>query len=241
LFEGGNVSKCCRFNPKIPLLLYANLKASLKRRKVLKNLRNSRLIAILPILLATIAVLSFTPLAHAYGAANWQVAFSGTFAIPGSGNGGFWGWCDFAGGTGTPATSGTSADCQISQYFGPGHAIQVEESISGTAWSEGPCHFPPCVTPTDFFITDGAMTLSGPTVVQMLPTIGSQLQSLGCTISGNTVTCSLSIWEILPPGCSPGNCIYSPDTGIPTKAGHFNLNSVIGQVGELQVQVVQVS
>jgi hypothetical protein len=189
----------------------------------------------------TIAALSFTPLAHAYGAANWQVGFSGTFVTPGSGSSGFWGWCDFAGGTGSPATSGTDADCQLSQYFGPGHIIQVEESIAGTAWGEGPCHFPPCVTPTDFYITSGTMTMVGPTAAQIIAIAGPQLLSVGCTINGSTVTCPLSIWSILPPGCSPGNCIYSPDTGIPTKAGHYNLNSVIGGVGELQVQVVQLS
>jgi hypothetical protein len=70
----------------------------------------------------------------------------------------------------------------------------------------------------------------------------------GCTITGNSVTCPLSLWEVLPPGCSATHsCIYSPDTGIPAAAGHYNLNSAFiatgppGAVGELQVQVVQLS
>src|SRR6266581_2245149 len=209
------------------------------RRKMLENLRNSKLTPILSVLLMAVAALSFTPMVHAYGAANWQVGFAGTFVIPGSGSGGFWGWCDFAGGTGSPATSGTDADCQTSVYFGPNHAIQVEESIAGTAWSEGSCHLQPCITHTDFYITSGTMTLSGPSAAGIIAIAGPQLLSVGCTINGNKVACPLSIWEILPPACSPGNCIYSPDTGIPTQAGHFNLNSVLGQVGDLQVQAVQ--
>src|SRR6266571_2186783 len=91
------------------------------RRRMLENLRNSKLTPILSILLMAVAALSFTPMVHAYGAANWQVGFAGTFVTPGSGSGGFWGWCDFAGGTGSPAASGTDADCQTSVYFGPTH------------------------------------------------------------------------------------------------------------------------
>jgi hypothetical protein len=52
--------------------------------------------------------------ALAYGSANWQITFSGTG--PGFG---FWGWCDFAGGTTFSsglATSGTTGDCQFAEY-----------------------------------------------------------------------------------------------------------------------------
>src|SRR6266702_3874847 len=63
----------------------------------------------------SLAGVAATP-ALAYGAANWQVAFSGTG--PGFG---FWGWCDYSGATsfsfhGLP-TSGTAGDCQFSEYF----------------------------------------------------------------------------------------------------------------------------
>ncbi|HEV2139342.1 MAG TPA: hypothetical protein VGR53_10930, partial [Nitrososphaerales archaeon] len=79
--------------------------------------RNSRkLTAILPLALITFMSLSLVPVTHAYGKANWQVGFAGTITVPGSGGFGFWGWCDFAGGTGSPATSGTDADCQVSTY-----------------------------------------------------------------------------------------------------------------------------
>ena len=62
-----------------------------------------------------------TPSASAYGAANWQLTFAGTGVFPSTGIGfGFWGWCDLAGGTtfnsAGQATSGTSGDCQFSEY-----------------------------------------------------------------------------------------------------------------------------
>jgi hypothetical protein len=200
---------------------------------MLARLHRSKLIAILPVLLVILAAPILAPSAHAYGRANWQAAFAGTFVIPGSGNFGFWGWCALAGGTGSPATSGTDADCEISQYFGTGHSFQVLESISGTAWSEGPCTFPPCATVNDFYITAGTMTLNGPTVVQGVQSGMAQQLPPSCTVSGMTITCPIPVWEFLG--------VYNPDTGIPVVAGHYNLNSFFGHGGELQVQVVQLS
>jgi hypothetical protein len=198
---------------------------------MLKNIRYSKIIALMPISLVAIAALSSTPTAHAYGAANWQIAFAGTFVSPGTGNSGFWGWCALAGGTGSPAASGTDADCQISQYFGTGHALQLQESISGTAWSEGLCTISPCLGPTDFYITDGTMTIRGPTAAQGVHSGQTGSLPPSCTISGTTITCPLAVWEFLG--------VYSPDTGIPAAAGHYNLNSLLNHSGELQVQVVQ--
>ncbi|HEV2139317.1 MAG TPA: hypothetical protein VGR53_10800, partial [Nitrososphaerales archaeon] len=182
---------------------------------------------------------------------NWQVGFAGTITVPGSGGFGFWGWCDFAGGTGSPATSGTDADCQVSTYFHSSSGnFQVKESIMGTAWGEGPCTLPPCLTSTDFYITDGTMTLTGPAAGQIIAIAGPLLVSAGCTITGSTITCPLSVWEVVPPGCIPGGsptlpaCIYAPDTGIPTTPGHYNANSLVsffGAKGEFQVQVNQLS
>jgi hypothetical protein len=184
-------------------------------------------------LLSSFAII---PAVNAYGKANWQTAFAGTFITPGQGSSGFWGWCDFGGGTGSPATSGTDSDCQVATYTHvPGNPsnFQVHESISGTAWDEEPCTFPPCLTTNDFFITAGTMTISGPTVVQALKAgVGGTLPP-SCKISGSTVTCSLSDWELLG--------IYNPDTGVPTAAGHFNLNAFLGQPGEFQIQVNQLS
>ncbi len=189
------------------------------------------------LIVAFVFIASFTliPASSAYGKENWQTTFAGTFVSPGSGNSGFWGWCAFGGGTpssaGAPVTSGTDADCEESFYFGPSHAIQAHESISGTAWDMEPCTIAPCVTPNDFFITSGTMTISGPDVVQHLGTVGPLLLSLGCTITGETATCSLLVWE--------GLGTYNPDTGIPTVAGHYNLNSFLTQPGEFQIQVTQ--
>ncbi len=170
--------------------------------------------------------------------------------LPGQGSFGFWGWCAFGGGTGSPATSGTSADCTLDLYgyntSNPG-AFSVHEAIQGTAWSVAPCtSFCFLQNQQDFMITAGTMTLSGPIALGIINIAGPQLVQAGCTITGGTVTCSLSLWEKLPPGCSQtkGTCIYSPDTGIPAAPGKYNLNSLVklfGFVGEGQIKVVQLS
>ncbi len=115
----------------------------------------------------------------------------------------------------------------------------------GTAWDEETCTLFPCLTATDFFITSGTMTISGPAGGMIIDIAGPPLVSAGCSITGSTITCPLSVWEVVPPGCTPGfNCIYSPDTGIPTTAGHYNQNSLVelfGFKGEFQIQVNQLS
>jgi hypothetical protein len=71
--------------------------------------------------------------AYAYGNDNWQVTFSGTGVVPGTGQGfGFWGWCAFGGGV----SSGNDGDCEFSQYVhGPaGSGFTCEESLDLTAW-----------------------------------------------------------------------------------------------------------
>lgn len=195
-------------------------------------------VALLSIASIAILALAAIPVAHAYGAANWQVGFAGTILSPGSGRGfGFWGWCALAGGTGSPATSGTDADCKIDNYAGstPSGGFQLQASIQGTAWDEEPCTIPPCLTPNDFFITAGSMTISGPTVVQLLQS-GVITPNPFCTISGSTVTCPLWFFEFVG--------LYNPDTGIPTAAGHYNGNTLVhllGFTGEFQIQVTQLS
>jgi hypothetical protein len=84
------------------------------------------------VLAGAVAATSAAP-AMAYGKANWQVTFAGTGIIPSTGLGfGFWGWCDFAGGV----TSGTSGDCQYSQYFHAhaGGGFTCQESVDFTTW-----------------------------------------------------------------------------------------------------------
>lgn len=80
--------------------------------------------------------------AHAAGPANWQMAFSGTGSAPGLGNLGFWGWCDFAGGTafnGRLAVAGTSGDCDYAVYIhGPLVSGTCHENLDLNGWSIGP-------------------------------------------------------------------------------------------------------
>ncbi len=189
--------------------------------------------------------LSLVPVTHAYGAANYQVGFAGTGVLKGSGQQfGFWGWCDFAGGTGSPATSGTDADCKSNNYFqSPSGRIQLTQSIQGTAWDvklntcppnpPGTCA-PPGVTPFDFFITAGTVTLSGPFIL-LLEKSGPPPPV--CTTTGTVITCP--IWFLESVG------FYSPDTGIPAAPGHYSFNSLLslfpGATGELQIQVTQTS
>src|SRR5438128_49847 len=92
---------------------------------------------------AMIGILAASP-ALAYGPANWQVAFSGTGTQPTVGGFGFWGWCDFAGGTtfngAGEATAGTAGDCEYAEYF---HQPTVfgatcHESLDLRSWYIGP-------------------------------------------------------------------------------------------------------
>src|SRR6266851_1320676 len=81
---------------------------------------------------ATLGVFTAIP-ALAYGAENWQVAFSGTGVAPGTGQGfGFWGWCAFGGGV----TSGNNGDCQVAQYVHApsGSGFTCHESLNITSW-----------------------------------------------------------------------------------------------------------
>ncbi len=181
-------------------------------------------------------LLSFVPVTHAYGKSNFQAGFAGTGVLKGSGQQfGFWGWCDFAGGT----TSGNEADCKIDNYFQTSSGrIQFQESIQGTTWDEEPCTIQPCLplgssSPLDFFITAGTVTLSGPLILALEQ---SGPPPPPCTTTGTTVTCP--IWVLEKIG------FYNPDTGIPVVPGHYNLNSLLpafGLVGEFQLQLTQIA
>jgi hypothetical protein len=158
------------------------------------------------ILTASLLVAAAAPVA-AYGAANWQVAFSGTGTQPTVGGFGFWGWCDFAGGTTFDsqghATSGTAGDCQVAEYF---HAPTVsgatcELSADLTGWSIGP---------------NGDFFFSGTDVVH--PT---RLTAFCEAFPGST-------------GSSPFSNV---DSLIPAVPGHQNLNGVFPGLNELQIQV----
>jgi hypothetical protein len=177
--------------------------------------------------------------ASAYGKANWQVAFSGNFnnTSGGGGSSGFWGWCDFAGGV----QNGTDADCSVTNYFfsrsGASTGFLVSERIHGTAWDMEPTQFnPPPLPPLDFFITDGTVTLTGPTV---LKAIAAGMVPPDCTVSGSTATCSIPVLEAAG--------IYGPDTGVPAAAGHYSLANILKMFGQkappgthIDIQVTQI-
>lgn len=184
-----------------------------------------------------------SPSASAYGAANWQAAFSGNFnnASAGGGGVGFWGWCEFAGGV----LTGNDADCSTPFYLHPpgnaSNGMLVMSRIHGSAWDTEPTLFPPPLAPgvNDFFITAGTVTLTGPTVGQA---IAAGLVPTGpglCTVSGSTATCPIPVLEAVG--------IYSPDTGIPAQAGHFSLKSIAESLGftvppgtHINIQVTQI-
>src|SRR4029077_725631 len=152
----------------------------------------------------------------------WQVGFSGTcspqaapsFFCPGGINAGFWGWCAFGGSDSTGA-AGSNADCQIETYFGPGTSLHINYNVTGWVIVAVP---PPAPFPTDFILTTGTITLSGPGVV------------------GNPFgfRAHVPIPFPFPDGtCPPMVC----DTGIPAAPGHYSLHPTPG--AELNIQVTK--
>jgi len=174
--------------------------------------------------ISTVILLSTS--ASAYGAANWQAAFSGNFNSPGS-SFGFWGWCDFVG-----VTSGEDADCALSNYFfgarGASTGFLVAERIQGSAWDVEACSPGFCLAPDtqDFFITDGTVVLSGPNIAQM---VKANFVPPGCTVSGATATCPIPVLE--------GLGFYTPDTGIPAAAGHYAFSA---PGSHIMIQVIRI-
>ncbi len=181
----------------------------------------------LVITLATAIVVA--PRARAYGTSNWQVAFSGNFnnKSAGGNNTGFWGWCAFIG-----VSSGAEADCQFTEYIfnatGANSGALFTFKIKGTAWDmepplvPAPFPLPPGFPTKDFFITAGTVTLTGPTIAQIIasgpPPPGSE-----CTATGSTAMCPIPVLEAVG--------LYSPDTGIPAGPGHFSLKSIFEFLG----------
>lgn len=92
-------------------------------------------------LAAAVALGAATP-ARASGAANWQLAFSGTGTSAVLGDLGFWGWCDFGGGTtyaNGVAVAGTTGDCEYA-YYARNAAVSAtcHESLDLDGWYIGP-------------------------------------------------------------------------------------------------------
>ncbi len=185
-------------------------------------------ILVLTVTLATLGILANAPPAMAYGSnTQWQIGFAGTFHSS-SGVSGFWGWCAF-GGTNS-ATTGTTADCQIENYFfttqlgAPLNPFHV--SMDGTGWliATGSGFLPTDVP--GFFFTGGTAELTGP----------------GAEIIHQLFGVPVGVVFPLSDACNfsnvPASLKNSPcDTGIPAIPGHFNLN---GPGIELQVQVTRI-
>ena len=199
------------------------------------NLNPVKKLAILSTLVLAIGLFAITPATLAYGSgAQWQIGFSGTcnvapacafFGFPPGFTGGFWGWCEFGGSSGSSAvgTTGTSGDCQITTYLNaPGtHAtnpFHISQDVTSWMIATGSAFVLPG-TPS-FFITGGSLELTGPGAPG--PT--------GVTIPLAAV-CNLSN--------IPTSLIGNPacDTGIPAVPGHFSQHPVPGL--ELNIQVNQ--
>lgn len=177
---------------------------------------------------ASLLVAPAIPFAHAYGPAQWQVTFSGTFTnSTAHTTGGFWGWCEFAG-SAADGQSGTSADCQVTTYFFNGAGAStgnlMHQSISGTAWIIKPSTMPPPpgLPANDFFITDGSMSITGPFVVKFISQLPGPVPP-GCSLTGQKATCPLAFWE------SVG--LYNPDTMVPAAPGHYSFANLLEAVG----------
>jgi hypothetical protein len=177
---------------------------------------------------AMLAVLAAMP-ALAYGSSDqWQSGFAGTFITP-NGAFGFWGWCAFGGSNGSSAvgTTGTTADCQIENYFfstrlgEPLNPFQATIDASSWTIATGSAFLPPGVP--GFFLTGGTAEVVGP---------GAQILSF---LFGVPVGTPFSLSTV----CNPAHLAGSPcDTGIPAVPGHFGFT---GQGFEIQIQVTKVS
>jgi hypothetical protein len=127
--------------------------------------------------------------AMAYGAANWQLAFSGTGSSPLLGSFGFWGWCDFAGGTSFTAsglaTAGTRGDCEYAYYSRtPAVSATCHESLDLNGWYIG--------TNGDWFFSGTA-------------TVKPAAQTAFCeSLPGNPATSSFGFMDSLIPA-APGH------------------------------------
>ena len=165
-------------------------------------------LAYVPLTLLALAAFAATP-AHAYGHAQWQVGFSFTCNASPCAGFGFWGWCNF-GGSAADGLSGTSGDCQITNYnrdgaFGiPAFAsFHISQDIHSWHIATGSRILPHGMI--GFFADTGTVEFVGPGAGDVgLPT--------------QTVVNFV-------PLCSHG-LFFLCDTGIPAVAGHYTLSTI---------------
>ena len=171
-------------------------------------------LASIPIAVLVLLAVQPTTTASAYGKANWQTTFAGTFISPGQGGGGFWGWCAFYG-----ETSGDDADCQVSLYQHAVHSqdntITCEVSIDATGWHIDSS--PQLGGAPGFFIDSGQITVHPASKTQAC---------LDANFAGQT--------------SSDGTILTRMDFGLPATPGHYNLNQFVGHPAELQETIVHV-
>src|SRR5712692_8382183 len=161
-----------------------------------------------PLILLVFAAFVATP-ALAYGRAQWEVTFSFTCNASSCAGLGFWGWCDF-GGSAADGLSGTSGDCQITNYnfngalgiptFGPFH---INQDIHSWHVATGSLDLPPGMP--GFFADSGTVVFTG---------AGAGALGLPTNTRIDFV-----------PLCSHG-LFFLCDTGIPAAAGHFTLSTI---------------
>jgi hypothetical protein len=169
-----------------------------------------------------LGILGSTAYVSAYGSGeNWQLGFAGTGSLAGTPFG-FWGWCTFVG-----QTSGTSGDCQVSQYLHIGGAgnIQCETHFEVTGWTAESGALTPLTNEPDFFVNSGVITVNP---ASSTGACAAFLQGAGFDVS------------ITGPGTLT---IMGPsDTEFPAAPGHYSFNGfAVGPISytELQIQVSQ--
>ncbi len=162
-----------------------------------------------PLILLVFAAFVATP-ALAYGRAQWEVTFSFTCNAQPCAGFGFWGWCDF-GGSAADGLSGTSGDCQITNYnfkgafgipvFAPFH---INQDIHSWHIATGSVDLPQGMK--GFFADSGTVVFTG---------TGAGALGLPTNTRINFV-----------PLCTPQALFFLCDTGIPAAPGHYTLNTI---------------
>ena len=175
----------------------------------MQSRKTIKLAAIVPLVLLAFALFAATPV-RAYGPAQWQVTFSFTCSASPCAGFGFWGWCDF-GGSAADGQSGTSGDCQITNYdfngafgiptFRPFH---INQDIQQWHIATGSFGLPPSMP--SFFATAGTVEFTGAGAVDVGLPIATPIN--------------------FAPLCTPHGLFFLCDTGIPATAGHFTLNDI---------------
>jgi hypothetical protein len=187
----------------------------------MRNPANSQRVALV-LSFTLLALMMFPSSSQAYGTgASWQLGFSGTGTLFGSGFG-FWGWCTFIG-----STSGTVGDCQVSQYLhGSTGNIQCETGFDVTGWKADSGVLTSLTGKPDFFVTSGSIT------VRPASATDACLLFLGAA------------GFVVGPGTSPGMLVIlgPSDLELPAAPGHYNFNeqTIAGiSFTEFQVQVAE--